>query len=63
MARKRYYVCNHDGIPLSGQPDNGYTLNQACARVSREETTDKRLGIFTDRFYRICDTKFTEWVL
>lgn len=59
---KRYYICNDAGIPLREQPDEGYTYNDARARVSREEATDKELGIYTKGFYRICTTDFKEWV-
>lgn len=32
----RYYVCNHDYIPLHAQPENGYTKLQAIERAQRE---------------------------
>lgn len=53
MAIRYYTVCDYDGIPVGAQPDEGYTLKDARARVTREEETDKQLGIYTKGFYHI----------
>ena len=33
---KKYYVTNSDNIPFHAQPAEGYTLDEAKARVTRE---------------------------
>ena len=32
----RYYIADHNGIPLSNQPENGYTKLGAIERAQRE---------------------------
>lgn len=39
----RYFVTDSNGIPLHSQPDEGYTLTEACARHSREVQEAYRL--------------------
>lgn len=41
--RNRYWVTDSDGIPLSNQPEEGYTKNQAILRAQREAEELSRL--------------------
>lgn len=36
VPSNRYYVCGCSGVPIGGQPEDGYTLSEAYDRISRE---------------------------
>jgi len=56
----RYYVTDDDYIPLSNQPNNGYTKMQAIQRAQREaEEAAKLFGLEisdTAKWYHIMDS-------
>ena len=46
---KRYYVVHSGGLPISNQPNNGYTYLQVIERVQREiEVLDNNFDIVND---------------
>ena len=62
--RGRYYIADHNGIPLRCQPENGYTYLQVIARVQRE--LDECVKLFGGKpqdhkdGFMVLDSKFHE---
>lgn len=60
--RRVYIVANEDGIPFHEQPEDGYTLREAIARVCREVETNNKLGLEDhETDYIIYDTSAKPW--
>lgn len=65
MKKKgRFYIANHNGIPLHAQPENGYTWLQVIERAQREIEECIKLfgGTFEEhkKAFTVLDSNFHE---